>query len=86
MTLESVEEADAGSIRARFTLNSPNNRVIAEESQSFTFGGDAQTRIIDCDFHYSMPPTGHSNISDTKEGTFAIRLAPELSDSHARIC
>ena len=82
MVLKSVEQATSegaeGKIRARFTLNDPSNRVIAEETQSFTFHGDDTTRVIDCEFvlHATAGPL---DIGDTKEGTFGIRLAPELS-------
>jgi hypothetical protein len=82
MVLKNVEqvasEADAATVRARFTLNDPSNRVIAEETQTFTFRGDAQTRTIDCDF-VLYATAGPLDIGDTKEGTFGIRLAPELS-------
>jgi hypothetical protein len=82
MVLKSVDEVKSegqmGIIRARFTLNDPSNRVIAEETQSFTFQGDAHTRTIDCEFVlYAV--AGPLDIGDTKEGTFGIRLAPELS-------
>jgi hypothetical protein len=82
MVLKSVEQAssagEAASVRARFTLNDPNNRVIAEETQSFTFRGDGQTRVIDCEF-VLYATAGPLDIGDTKEGTFGLRLAPELS-------
>ena len=82
MVLKSVERAssedDAATVRARFTLNDPSNRVIAEETQTFTFRGDAQTRVIDCEF-VLYATAGPLDIGDTKEGTFGIRLAPELS-------
>jgi Methane oxygenase PmoA len=88
MVLKAVEEADdardSATIRARFTLNTPNNRVIGEETQSFTFGGDGQTRTIDCEF-VLYATNGPLDIGDTKEGTFGIRLAPELSGSHAQM-
>lgn len=88
MLLKGVEKVDTArdfaTIRARFTLNSPNNRVIAEETQSFTFGGDSQTRTIDCEF-VLYATNGPLDIGDTKEGTFAIRLAPELSAPHAHM-
>jgi len=82
MVLKSVEQADSRGetaiVRARFTLDDPNNRVIAEETQSYTFGGDDRTRTIDCEFIlYAI--AGPLDIGDTKEGTFGIRLAPELS-------
>jgi hypothetical protein len=82
MILKSIEQAstvgDPATIRARFTLNDPSNRVIAEETQSFTFRGDSQTRVIDCEF-VLYATAGPLDIGDTKEGTFGIRLAPELS-------
>jgi hypothetical protein len=82
MVLMRVEEAagagDAGKIRARFSLNDPSDRVIAEETQSYTFRGDDATRLIDCEF-VLYATAGPLDIGDTKEGTFGIRLAPELS-------
>lgn len=87
MVVKSVEQpqTDSGStIRARFTLNDPNNRVIGEETQSFTFGGDDHTRTIDCEF-ILYATAGPIVLGDTKEGTFGIRLAPELSGSHAHM-
>jgi hypothetical protein len=88
MALKTLETSGAGSessaIRARFTLDDPSNRVIGEETQSFTFGGDAQTRTIDCEFTL-YATHGPLDLGDTKEGTFAIRLAPELSAPHAHM-
>jgi hypothetical protein len=84
MVLKAVEQADSGKIRARFTLNSPDNRVIGEETQSFEFGGDANTRTVDCEFVLHAT-NGPLDIGDTKEGTFAIRLAPGLSAPHAHM-
>jgi Methane oxygenase PmoA len=82
MVLKSIEEAheqrEAAMIRARFTLNDPNNRVIGEESQSFSFHGDAHMRVVDCVF-VLYATAGPLDMGDTKEGTFGIRLAPELS-------
>ena len=42
---ESREEQETAMIRARFTLDDPSNRVIGEETQSFSFHGDGQTRV-----------------------------------------
>lgn len=84
MVLKAVEQAEGDSIRATFTLNSPNNRVIGEETQSFQFGGDANSRIVDCEFVLHAT-NGPLDMGDTKEGTFAIRLAPELSGAHANM-
>lgn len=84
VVLKQVEEASGDHIRASFTLRSPSNRVIGEETQSFTFSGDDQTRVIDCEFTLTAT-AGPLDLGDTKEGTFAIRLAPELSAPHAHM-
>ena len=72
---------DIGTIRARFNLLSPSGRVIAEERQSFQFHGAKQARVIDCEFVISASH-GPVTFGDTKEGTFAVRLGPELSAPH----
>ncbi|HWB84109.1 MAG TPA: PmoA family protein [Bryobacteraceae bacterium] len=80
-----VEEAqggpEAGRIRARFTLEDANNRVLGEEIQAYTFRGDNRTRTVDCEY---MVDAGTNPIvfGDTKEGTFAVRLNAELSTPH----
>jgi hypothetical protein len=85
VVLKSVEEpsqkGETASIRAHYTLNDPHNRVIGEETQSFTFAGNAGIRIIDCEIELTAT-AGPLDLGDTKEGTFAIRLAPELSAPH----
>jgi Methane oxygenase PmoA len=75
---DAVSEGDVARIRARFSLNDPGNRVIAEETQSFAFRGEGQIRMIDCEFTL-YATAGPLDIGDTKEGTFGIRLGPELS-------
>lgn len=75
---------DSGVIQAEFDLVSPNKRVIATETQTFTFRGDDDSRIIDCEFvvHASHDPVV---FGDTKEGTFGIRVAPELNSPPGRM-
>jgi hypothetical protein len=72
---------DSGKIRARFNLLTPSGRVIAEETQTFEFRGDDKARIIDCEFVVNANH-GPVTFGDTKEGTFAVRLGPELSAPH----
>jgi len=85
MSLVKLEEVkggpESGTIRARFTLEDPNNRVLGEETQSYTFSGDDRTRVVDCEY---VIYAGASPIvfGDTKEGTFGIRLGAELSAPH----
>jgi hypothetical protein len=85
MSLSKIEEAAAGTdsatIKANFNLLAPSGRIIAEETQKFTFSGDNHMRIIDCEFvvHANHGPV---TFGDTKEGTFALRLGPALSAPH----
>ncbi len=72
---------DSGTIRALFNLLAPSGRVIAEETQTFQFRGDSKTRIIDCEFVVNANH-GPVTFGDTKEGTFGVRLGPELSAPH----
>jgi Family of unknown function (DUF6807) len=70
---------DHGVLRASFNLVEPGGRVIAEEDQSYSIHGDENSRVIDCEF--TLIASGGSDlvIGDTKEGTFGLRLAPELN-------
>jgi hypothetical protein len=80
--VESISSgSDDGTIRALFNLLAPSGRVIAAETQSFQFRGTKESRVIDCEFVVSANH-GPVTFGDTKEGTFAIRLGPELSAPH----
>jgi hypothetical protein len=72
--------ADSGSLRADFNLVGPDGKVIAEETQGYTFHGDATTRTVDCEFtiHALHTPV---KMGDTKEGTFAIRVVKALEET-----
>ena len=69
--------AESGTLRAQFDLVTPDGQVVAEEIQAYTFRGDAQSRIIDCEFTIRAS-RGPVKMGDTKEGTFAIRLVKAL--------
>jgi hypothetical protein len=82
MVFRKIEEmhggATSGTIRASFDLVGPDRTPFAEELQQFTFSGDHRSRIVDCQF--IVRALGEPvRFNDTKEGTFAIRLAPELT-------
>ena len=85
MSLMKVEEVREGpesaTVRARFSLEDESNHKIAEETQTYTFSGDDQTRTIDCEYIISAT-AGPVVMGDTKEGTFGIRLSRELSEPH----
>jgi len=68
---------DSGTIRATFDLVGANQKPIGEETQQFTFQGDAHSRVIDCEFDIHANH-GVLKMGDSKEGTFGIRVAPEL--------
>jgi hypothetical protein len=70
-------DPDSGTVRAEFDLVSSNGQVIAAETQSYTFRGDEQSRIIDCEFTIRANH-GPLKMGDTKEGTFAIRVVKAL--------
>jgi hypothetical protein len=69
----------SGTLRAVFHLVGPKGRAIADETQAYTFRGDEANRIIDCEITISANQGAPVTMGDTKEGTFALRLAQELN-------
>ena len=77
--LDGVTSGDAsGTVRAEFALEGAGKGVMGTEIQEYIFSGDSTTRRIDCAFTIRADH-GPLTINDTKEGTFAIRVAPELN-------
>ncbi len=77
--IEAMESgAESGTLRAAFDLVSPNGRVLAGEVQSFVIRGDRTTRVMDCEIMILANQGADVTMGDTKEGTFALRLAPQL--------
>ncbi|HUI44131.1 MAG TPA: PmoA family protein [Terriglobia bacterium] len=74
----------SGTIEAEFDLTGGDHIPIAEETQQYTFAGTGDTRTIDCTFviHANHGPV---RMGDTKEGTFAIRVAQELDSPPGRM-
>jgi hypothetical protein len=75
---------ESGVLRAQFDLLTATGQAIAAESQSYTFSGDEQSRIIDCEFTINANH-GPVKMGDTKEGTFAIRLVKALDSPPGRM-
>ena len=78
-----LDEIDGGRLRATFDLVTPAG-TIAEETQTYEFRGDEQSRIIDCEFAIRANH-GPVTIGDTKEGTFAIRVVKALDSPPGRM-
>jgi hypothetical protein len=76
--LDAMKSGSAlGVIRATFDLEGADKKSFAQETQEYKFSGDANTRVIDCEY---VIKAGNESVhfGDTKEGTFAVRLNPEL--------
>jgi hypothetical protein len=71
-------KTEAESITADFSLRDPSDREIAQERQVYRFGGEGAVRRVDCEFTL-IATAGPIVFGDTKEGSFGIRLAKELS-------
>jgi Family of unknown function (DUF6807) len=75
---------DSGILKATFDLVGPDRKPFARETQSFVFRGDGGSRIVDCEFTVTADKVP-VKFGDSKEGTFAIRVAPELTDPKVRM-
>ncbi len=74
----------SGKVRAVFNLVGPDGKVVAEETQAYTFRGGATTRVIDCEFTIRALHTP-VKMGDTKEGTFAIRVVKALEEPSGKM-
>jgi len=74
---EIKSRANEGVIRATFDMQGDDGKTFAEQTQEYRFSGDKDNRVIDCEY---LIKAGEQPVvfGDTKEGTFGIRLAPEL--------
>jgi hypothetical protein len=80
---ETPSGTGSGILRATFDLVAPTG-VLGEETQRFRFGGDDESRIIDCEFTI-LASHGVITMGDSKEGTFAIRLVKALKSPPGRM-
>jgi hypothetical protein len=67
-----------GSFSAIFDWNDPSGKTIITEHRTMVFHEDPQLRIIDVDI--ALTPKEKVVFGDTKEGTFGIRLNPQLEE------
>ena len=82
--VEMQDGPGAGSLQAEFDLVGADGKIIAAETQAYVFHGDADSRTVDCEFTLRASH-GPVTLGDTKEGTFAIRLAKELDSPPAHM-
>ena len=83
--LEDIQSGpDSGTLRAEFDLVTSDGQVIAAETQAYTFKGNEQSRIIDCEFTV-LATHGPVKMGDSKEGTFAIRVVKALDSPPGRM-
>src|SRR5690349_21510001 len=69
---------ESGAIDASFDWVDPHGKTLLAESRSMTFYAEPTRRVID--FDITLTPIEKVTFGDTKEGTFAIRLAPQLEE------
>ncbi len=80
--IDSVQSgAKQGSIAATFEWRDPQGKPLLTESRTMTFRSDPALRVIDLDIR--LAAVERARFGDTKEGTFAIRLATELEEKHS---
>jgi len=82
IVLKNVARAEggekSGAIEATFDWVDPQAKPLLTESRKMIFYADPGRRVID--FDITLTPVVRVTFGDTKEGTFAIRLAPSLEE------
>ena len=68
----------SGAIDASFDWVDPQGKTLLAESRTMTFYAEPGRRVID--FDITLTAIRKVTFGDTKEGTFAIRLAPQLEE------
>lgn len=72
-----------GTVDAIFDWLAPDGKAILTETRKMTFYSDPQLRIIDFDFDFAA--IDKVVFHDTKEGTFAMRMATALEEPHKKV-
>src|SRR5207244_3864667 len=68
----------SGTAEAMFDWVDPHGKALLTESRRMTFYSAPAERVMD--FDDTLDPLEKVTFGDTKEGTFAIRLAPSLEE------
>lgn len=72
----------SGSLAATFLWKTSTGETLLVESRTMTFYSDPQVRMLD--FDATLSPQQEVVFGDTKEGTFAIRLAAPLEQDQPK--
>lgn len=82
--IEAVESGvNRGLIRASFNWLDTSGKALLAESRSMTFERIGQDNVVSFDITLTAL-VDSVHFGDTKEGTFAIRMATELEEQHLR--
>ena len=79
----SVESGATGRIEATFAWNGPDGERLLTETRVMAFGRPGGSNVIDFDLVLAAAAES-VRLGDTKEGTFAVRMATELEEPHLR--
>jgi hypothetical protein len=71
---------ESGSLDVIFNWLKPDGKPLLTETRKMTFYADPELRIIDFDFDFAAVDNGPVVFRDTKEGTFAMRMATVLEE------
>jgi len=74
---------DSGDIEATFEWRDPSGKALLTEARKMTFYSQPKTRSID--FDITLTAREKVIFGDTKEGTFALRVASSLEEPHAGV-
>lgn len=77
-----TKSGKTGSLEATFDWLDPKGKPLLTENRVITFYSNPKLRIID--FDITLSPIEKVTFGDTKEGTFAIRLAAGLEEPVAK--
>ena len=71
---------ESGSLDVIFTWLKPDGKPLLRETRRMTFYAHPELRIVDFDFDFTAIDDGPVVFRDTKEGTFAMRMATVLEE------
>lgn len=74
-----TKDGKAGRLQAEFVWKDGENKELLTEDRMMVIAGDKETRTID--FDLTLTALAPVTFGDTKEGTFALRLARQLEEA-----